>query len=111
MNNSLIPSSDGGNYPIPVSSEEYAATSSPTGARRIGFFFRKYWWVPLLTMVLALGVAADYTYYWAPPHFVSSASMWETEKLRLPEGASLRIIYRITWALRWSCCATAWSIR
>jgi polysaccharide biosynthesis transport protein len=87
MSNSLIPSPDAG-YPVPASSEDYAAPGSPSGSRRIAFFFRKFWWVPLLTMILALGAAEYYNYYWAPPHYVSSASMWETEKLRLPEGAA-----------------------
>jgi polysaccharide biosynthesis transport protein len=87
MSNSMIPAPDGG-YPLAASSEEYAAPNSPTGARRIAFFIRKFWWVPLLTMMLALGAALGYLYKWAPRNFVSSASMWETEKLRLPEGAS-----------------------
>jgi capsular exopolysaccharide synthesis family protein len=87
MNNSIIPSSGAG-YPIPASSEDYAAPSSPTGVRRIAFFVRKLWWVPLLTLLLGLGAAAGYNYKWAPPHYASSASMWETEKFRLPEGAS-----------------------
>lgn len=68
--------------------EEYAAPSSPVGIRRIVYFLRKFWWVPLLTLTLGLGAAATYIRYWAQPDFVSSASMWQPEKLRLPEGAS-----------------------
>jgi polysaccharide biosynthesis transport protein len=81
----MIPSSDAG-YPMAGPMEEYAAPASPTGARRVVYFLRKFWWVPLLTMILALGGAVSYIRYWALPHFVSSASMWEQEKLRLPEA-------------------------
>jgi succinoglycan biosynthesis transport protein ExoP len=42
--------------------------------------------VPVLTLTLALGAAIVY-FLLAPPTFVSSAAMWETEKMRLPEGA------------------------
>jgi polysaccharide biosynthesis transport protein len=87
VNNSIIPSSDAG-YPAPGPTEEYAAPGSTSGLRRIVFFLRKLWWVPLLTLILAEGSAVVYLHYWAPPDYVSSASMWETEKLRLPEGAA-----------------------
>jgi uncharacterized protein involved in exopolysaccharide biosynthesis len=46
----------------------------------------KYLWVPVLTSLLGLGGAAAYV-RWAPPVFVSSAAMWETEKIHLNEGA------------------------
>jgi capsular exopolysaccharide synthesis family protein len=68
--------------------EDYAAQNSPASGRRISFFLKKLWWVPLLTLALAVGAAGAYIYYWAPPHFVSVASMWETEKLHLADGAS-----------------------
>lgn len=42
--------------------------------------------MPVLTLTLALGAAIVY-FLLAPPTFVSSAAMWETEKMRLPEGA------------------------
>ncbi len=71
--------------------EDYAAPGTPGGARRFLFFLRRFWWVPLLTLILALGTAAVYIRYWMPPNFISSASMWETEKLRLPEGASFDV--------------------
>jgi capsular exopolysaccharide synthesis family protein len=64
------------------------APGTPSGIGRIVSFLRKFWWVPLLTLILGLGVAAGYIRYWAQPDFVSSASMWQPEKLRLPEGAS-----------------------
>ena len=42
--------------------------------------------MPVLTLTLALGAASVYILL-APPTFVSKAAMWETEKMRLPEGA------------------------
>ena len=73
---------------MPGPMEGDGAPGAPSGIRRIVFFLRKFWWVPLLTLVLGLGAAAGYIRYWAQPDFVSSASMWQPEKLRLPEGAS-----------------------
>jgi capsular exopolysaccharide synthesis family protein len=68
--------------------DEYTPPASRFSIRRFVFFLRKFWWVPLITLFLAIGAEAAYIYYWAPPNFISTASMWETEKLRLPEGAS-----------------------
>ena len=51
------------------------------------YFLRKFWWLPLVT--LALGIAtAVVIFFNTPPTFVSRGSLWETEKLRLPEGAT-----------------------
>jgi polysaccharide biosynthesis transport protein len=51
------------------------------------FFLRKFWWIPVITLVLAL-IAGVIDFLETPPLFVSRASMWETEKLQLPDGAS-----------------------
>lgn len=51
------------------------------------FFLRKFWWIPVTTLVLAL-IAATLSFIYTPPEFVASASMWETEKLQLPDGAA-----------------------
>ncbi len=51
------------------------------------FFLRKFWWIPVITLILAL-VAGVVDFVKTPPLFVSRASMWETEKLQLPDGAS-----------------------
>src|SRR3984957_16570158 len=51
------------------------------------FFLRKFWWIPLITLVLAMVVAGT-NFLVAPPEFVSVTSMWETERLQLPDGAS-----------------------
>jgi succinoglycan biosynthesis transport protein ExoP len=45
----------------------------------------KRWWIPVLTVALSLGATAAYVVR-KPPTFVSSARMWETEKMRLPVG-------------------------
>jgi succinoglycan biosynthesis transport protein ExoP len=65
--------------------ENYGAPASQ-GLLRFFVFLRRYWWVPVLTLLLGLGGAAGYV-RWAPPVFVSSAAMWETEKLHLAGGA------------------------
>jgi len=49
-------------------------------------FLRELWWVPVATLTLSLAAAVTWIFF-APPTFVSTARMWETEKLRLPEGA------------------------
>ena len=66
--------------------EEKAALTSAVRARKFLPFVRKYWWLPVLTFTLSLVVAAGYV-WWMPPTFISSAHMWETVKLRLPEGS------------------------
>ena len=67
--------------------------SSPTAPpskfklQKLLFFLRKFWWVPVLTLTLGLGVGAT-IFYFTPPIFVSYGSLWETEKMQLPGGAS-----------------------
>src|ERR1043166_6362941 len=68
-------------------SDDYAAPVSPVRVQRMLRFIRKFWWVPALTLAVALTAAISYIAC-APPTFISKASMWETEKLRLPEGAA-----------------------
>jgi len=51
------------------------------------YFLRHYWWIPLVTLVVAGGIGA-FVFTKTPPTFVSYGSMWETEKLRLPDGAA-----------------------
>jgi capsular exopolysaccharide synthesis family protein len=66
--------------------EDYGAPSAASRVVRFLFFLRRFWWVPLLTLVLGLAGAAGYA-LWAPPVYVSNSAMWETEKLHLSEGA------------------------
>lgn len=73
-------------YELIGAPEDYSAPASPFRIQKFIAFLRKYWWVPVLTLTLALGAALGF-FLLAPPTFVSSAAMWETEKMRLPEGA------------------------
>src|SRR5512141_1022416 len=50
---------------------------------RVLTFLLRYWWIPVLTTFLCAGGAAAYLYF-TPPVLVSTAQMWETQKLRLP---------------------------
>ncbi len=65
--------------------DEAPPSESPINVRRFLAFLLKYWWVPALTILLGVGAAALYLRQ-VPPTFVSSASMWEVEKLRMPNG-------------------------
>jgi polysaccharide biosynthesis transport protein len=65
--------------------EEGASKHAPFRMRKYLAVLLKWWWVPVLTLALSLGVAITYVVR-KPPTFVSSARMWETEKMRLPEG-------------------------
>jgi polysaccharide biosynthesis transport protein len=57
----------------------------PARIQRFFIFLRRLWWVPLLTLFVCMGAAEGYV-YWMPPTYVSTARMWETEKLNLPGG-------------------------
>jgi uncharacterized protein involved in exopolysaccharide biosynthesis len=73
------------NYAMLGPMDDSAAPASSFPIRRLVGFLLKYWWIPVLTLVL--GIAAGVALVlWRPPTFVSKASMWETVKLRLPEG-------------------------
>ncbi|MGD0615981.1 MAG: polysaccharide biosynthesis tyrosine autokinase [Verrucomicrobiota bacterium] len=68
--------------------EDYQAVpAAALDMRRFFAFLLRYWWLPVLTTVLALEAAVGYI-RWAPPMFVSTARMWETEKMRLPQGGA-----------------------
>ncbi|MEI7938615.1 MAG: polysaccharide biosynthesis tyrosine autokinase [Verrucomicrobiota bacterium] len=67
--------------------DDLPAQASPIQIQRLLAFLRKLWWIPILTLLLSLGAAAAFV-LWAPPTFVSTSAIWETEKLRLPEGAA-----------------------
>src|SRR2546430_5816049 len=66
---------------------DYTAPPSPVRVRRFFTFLTHYWWIPAATLVLTLAAAAIYVRRVAPT-FISRARMWESEKLRLSEGAS-----------------------
>ena len=73
-------------YQIDPLDADIAAPASHVQVQRLLLFLRKYWWLPLLTLALSLGGWGVYVLL-KPPTFISKARMWETVKLRLPEGA------------------------
>jgi capsular exopolysaccharide synthesis family protein len=73
-------------YELIDTPKDYSAPAPTFHARKFLAVLRKHWWVPVLTLALFMGATIGYL-LWSPPTFVSKASMWETEKLRLPEGA------------------------
>jgi uncharacterized protein involved in exopolysaccharide biosynthesis len=55
--------------------------------QKLWMFLRKFWWIPVITLTLSLGVAVV-VFLRTAPIFYSVGSLWETEKLRLPDGAA-----------------------
>jgi capsular exopolysaccharide synthesis family protein len=55
--------------------------------KKLVFFLRKFWWIPIITLVLTVGVAFVH-FLSQPPEFISHASLWQTEKLQMDGGAS-----------------------
>jgi succinoglycan biosynthesis transport protein ExoP len=81
----LVPSGPEGQYVV-AGMESPPAPASPVKIQRLLVFLLKYWWIPLITLILSLSAGGAYVYF-KQPTFVSRASMWETVKLRLPEGS------------------------
>jgi capsular exopolysaccharide synthesis family protein len=77
----------GGYYGYGPPTEPAGAGSSTRASRFLGFL-RRFWWIPALTLTLSAAGAAFYVIRFSEPVFVSSARMWETEKLNLPGGAA-----------------------
>ena len=65
----------------------YVAPARKFRREKFFYFLRKFWWLPLVTLTLGIGTAV-LIFFNTPPTFVSYGSLWETEKLRLPEGAA-----------------------
>lgn len=80
---SLPPAPD---YAMMESMDDHGGQFSHYRLRRLVVFLLRWWWVPVLTLVIGLGSGAGLA-LWSPPTFVSIARMWQTEKLRLPDGA------------------------
>ncbi len=60
------------------------ATSSNFRLHKFLRFLLRYWWVPTLVLLLSVATAVYYARQ-QPLIFVSTGSMWQTAKLRLPE--------------------------
>jgi polysaccharide biosynthesis transport protein len=73
--------------PVPPTGGNPAASSPKFRVQKFLLCLRKFWWIPTVTMFLGFGVAV-FTFFHTPPIFVSTGSLWETEKLRLPDGAA-----------------------
>lgn len=69
---------------IPVESSN--VSESKFRLDKILAMLRRFWWIPVITVILAAGIGAAMIFK-TPPSYISQATMWETEKFRLPEGA------------------------
>src|SRR5579862_1793356 len=65
----------------------HVAPVSKFRPHKLLLFLRKFWWIPVLTVALGVGLAV-FNFYRTPPNFVSYGSLWESERLRLPDGAA-----------------------
>ena len=55
--------------------------------RKLLTALRRFWWVPALGVIVgSIGSAA--WFFFSPATWVCKAALWETEKLKLPEGAA-----------------------
>jgi capsular exopolysaccharide synthesis family protein len=79
----MMPPNPGDSSPGPVHGSGPGGAGG--GVPRFLVFLRKYWWLPLLTFLLGSGIGAGLL-LWTPPVYVSSAAMWETERLHLTGG-------------------------
>jgi capsular exopolysaccharide synthesis family protein len=88
MNNLIpVPQPDSSLQLVEPMANGQAATKPKFRPQKLLFFLRKFWWIPLITLALGVSMAV-YKFYHTPPTFVSYGRMWETEKLRLPDGAA-----------------------
>ena len=76
-----------GGYPVYEGGDGDVESVSPLKVQRFFRFLRAYWWVPILTTLLLVGGALFFNSQ-RPPTYTSVTRLWETEKLRLPEGAA-----------------------
>jgi len=85
MDTPMIPDS-GPDYQLTDPGGDMGGPPASHRVRRLLGFLLKYWWIPVLTLAIGLGAGMGYV-FWKEPTYVSKASMWETMKMRLPEGA------------------------
>jgi capsular exopolysaccharide synthesis family protein len=82
-----IPPSDPGFQMLEPMANNHVPQTPKFRPQKFLIFLRKFWWIPLITLMLSTG-SAVFIFFHTPPTFVSLGSLWETEKLRLPEGAA-----------------------
>jgi len=86
VNNLPVPASPEPRYEYVDVPEVSSATAPNLEIRKLLGFLLKFWWVPLISVTLFLAGAIGYVLK-CTPTYVSQASLWETEKFRLQEGA------------------------
>jgi succinoglycan biosynthesis transport protein ExoP len=86
MSNAMIPAFEP-EYQGPGPGAEPPPASSANRLRRFLFSLRRYWWIPVITLILGVGAGVFFARRLVPV-FVSSAQMMETLKVQLP-GESL----------------------
>jgi capsular exopolysaccharide synthesis family protein len=82
-----VPPSDSGFQLMEPMGNSHTPPVSKFRPQKLLFYLRKFWWIPLVTLTVSIGTAIA-IFFHTPPIFVSSGSMWETEKLELPDGAT-----------------------
>jgi capsular exopolysaccharide synthesis family protein len=82
-----VPPQDPGFQLMEPMTESHAPAPAKFRPQKLLFFLRKFWWIPLVTMVLSFGIAVA-KFFRTPPVFVSYGRLVETEKLQLPGGAA-----------------------
>lgn len=55
--------------------------------QKLLYFLKKFWWIPAITLTLSM-LAAAVVFFKTPPIFVSYGALYETVRLRLPDGAA-----------------------
>jgi succinoglycan biosynthesis transport protein ExoP len=87
MNNQLTTLPPGSDYPALGPGEEFTPPPPKFQWHKFLITLRRFWWIPVLTLLLGLAGAVAH-FFLTPPVFYSVSRMWETEKLRLPGGAA-----------------------
>jgi len=82
-----VPPSDPGFQLMEPMQSANAASAPKFRPQKLIYFLRKFWWIPVITLTLSMATAVV-IFFKTPPIFVSYGSMYETEKLRLPDGAA-----------------------
>jgi capsular exopolysaccharide synthesis family protein len=82
-----VPPSEPGFQLMEPMANNHAPAAAKFRLQKFLFFLRKFWWIPVVTLALSLSTAIA-IFSLTPPTFVSYGNMWETERLRLPEGAA-----------------------
>jgi capsular exopolysaccharide synthesis family protein len=70
----------------PGGGSDYPARAPNSHLPRLLGFLRRLWWVPVLTLAMAVAGAAFYLTF-QPASYASSARMWVSGKLHIPEGS------------------------